>query len=166
MKRRAQPSPDAVPDFGADGPASLARPSTVRAVEPAPGFGKRDARECHDVLAIDRLRLIGWLTEAEYDAAVRVNRVGDAAGVGPGRTVGRFGGAIGKGEPTERQRTEWLALMQQAPAECQPLLHATCVADQWPTSPQWLATLRRGLRAIAREARRAPRQPIRAAWAD
>lgn len=159
-------SPEPGKDVGADGPASLARPSAVRAVQPEAGHATVQVREYRDALVIDRLLQRGWLSEAEHAAAEQVCRVGRAAGVGPGRTVGMLGGAHGPGQASERQRETWLALMQAMPVDCQTVVHATCVADQWPMTPQWLATLKRGLGAIAKEARRAPRQPIRAAWAD
>lgn len=162
MKPRPQPSPDAVPDRGADGPAALARPSAVRAVEPGSGHGTVDVREYRDVLVIDAMLARGRLTADEHAAGLALHLAWRTAGFDK-RTTGQYGGASG-GDGTG-DSAKWHALVGQVPAECRVVVVSVCGANQPPTSPRAERALRAGLACLAPRESRPPDATIRAAWA-
>lgn len=162
MKPRPQPSPDAVPDRGADGPAMLARDGHVRAVEPGAGHGTVDVREYRDVLVIDAMLARGRLTADEHAAALALHQAWRAAGFDR-RTTSLYGGASG-GDGTG-DSAKWHALVGQVPAECRVVVVSVCGANQPPTSPRAERALKAGLACLEPRDSRPPDATIRAAWA-
>ena len=163
MKPRPQPSPDAVADRGADGPAMLARPSHERAIEPGGGHGSTQVREYTDVLVIDALLGRGRLTAEEHAAALALHRAWRAAGFDR-RTTGLYGGAGGDGGATGASAM-WHGLVAKVPAECRVVVVSVCGANQQPTTPRAERALKAGLACLAPRDSRPPDATIRAAWA-
>lgn len=169
MKPRPQPSPDAVPDRGADGPAAMARESRIRAIEVEgegrAGYAQVDVREYRDVLAVDRLLNKGLITPDEHAAGVALLAAWKPA-YGK-RVTGLYGGTGGSGEPIAA-RERWAALIGRVPARYQNVVISVCCADdrgQMPTSDRMLLAVKAGLACLAPRDSRPPDATIRAAWA-
>lgn len=163
MKPRPQPSPDAVPDRGADGPAMLARDGHVRPIEPGGGHGTVDVREYRDVLVIDAMLARGRLTADEHAAALALHQAWRAAGFDR-RTTGLYGGAGGDGGSTGASAM-WHGLVAKVPAECRVVVVSVCGANQPPTCPRAERALKAGLACLTQRDSRQHDATIRAAWA-
>ena len=134
-------------DLGTLGPASLARPSVVRAVAPGAGHSAVHVRECLDVLPIDAMLGLGLLTAQQHAAGEVVARAWMAAGLHRQSTARYCDGARGGHEDGTGWR-EWCVLIARVPARCRMAVVNVCGAGHKPASMRELGLLQDGLDAL------------------
>ena len=134
-------------DLGTLGPASLARPSVVRAVAPGAGHSAVHVRECLDVLPIDAMLGLGLLTAEQHAAGEVVARAWMAAGLHRQSTARYCDGAAGGSEHDDGWRA-WADLMARVPARCRMVVVNVCGAGEKPGTMRELGLLQDGLDAL------------------